>query len=38
VVSTKGAVTEIDLTSGTPTLMIGPMPIKLSDVAGVSSI
>lgn len=38
VVSSKGIVTEVDMTSGTPVLMIGPMPISLTDVAGVSSV
>ena len=35
VVSSNGIVTEVDMTGGTPVLMIGPMPISLTDVAGV---
>jgi flagellar basal-body rod modification protein FlgD len=37
-VSTAGVVSEVDMTSGTPQLMIGPMEISLSDVAGVASL
>jgi flagellar basal-body rod modification protein FlgD len=37
-VSTAGVVSEVDMTGGTPQLMIGPMEISLSDVAGVASL
>lgn len=37
-VSSTGVVNEVDMTSGTPRLLIGPMAISLSDVAGVSTI
>lgn len=37
VVSSKGVVTEVDLTGTTPQLLIGPMSISLTDVAGVSN-
>src|SRR5579871_3988284 len=36
-VSSKGIVSEVDMTGGTPKLLIGPMPVSLSDVAGVSA-
>jgi flagellar basal-body rod modification protein FlgD len=36
-VSSKGVVSEVDMTSGTPKLLIGPMSVSLSDVAGVSN-
>jgi len=34
-VTTTGVVSEVDMTSGTPVLMVGPMPVNLADVAGV---
>jgi len=37
-VAASGVVDEVDMTSGTPKLLIGPMAISLSDVAGVASI
>jgi flagellar basal-body rod modification protein FlgD len=37
-VSSKGVVSEVDMTGGTPQLLIGSMPVSLSDVAGVSVI
>jgi flagellar basal-body rod modification protein FlgD len=37
-VSSKGVVSEVDMTGGTPHLLVGTMPVSLSDVAGVSAI
>jgi flagellar basal-body rod modification protein FlgD len=37
-VSSTGVVSQVDMTSGTPQLMIGPMEIPLSDVSGVASL
>ncbi len=37
-VSSKGVVGAVDMTGGTPKLLIGSMAISLSDVAGVSAI
>jgi flagellar basal-body rod modification protein FlgD len=37
-VSSKGIVNEVDMTSGTPQLVIGSMEIPLSDIAGVSTL
>jgi len=37
-VSSKGIVSEVDMTGGTPHLLIGPMPVSHSDVAGVAAI
>jgi flagellar basal-body rod modification protein FlgD len=37
-VASTGTVTEVDMTSGTPQLMIGPMSISLGDVAAVQSL
>ena len=34
----KGIVSEVDMAGGTPHLLIGPMRVLLSDVAGVSTI
>jgi flagellar basal-body rod modification protein FlgD len=37
-VSTAGVVSQVDMTGPTPQLMIGPMEIPLSDVAGVATL
>jgi flagellar basal-body rod modification protein FlgD len=37
-VASTGTVTEVDLTSGTPQLMIGPMSVSLGDIAAVQSL
>jgi flagellar basal-body rod modification protein FlgD len=37
-VSTTGVVSQVDMTGSTPQLMIGPMEIPLSDVAGVATL
>ena len=37
-VSSKGVVSEVDLSGATPQLLIGPMAISVSDIAGVSAI
>ena len=37
-VTTTGVVSEVDMTSGTPVLMVGPMAVNLADVAGVLDI
>ena len=37
-VGTTGVVSEVDMTSGTPQLMIGPMSVSLSDIAGVQNL
>ena len=37
-VASTGVVTEVDLTSGTPQLMVGPMVVQLADVAAVQSL
>jgi flagellar basal-body rod modification protein FlgD len=37
-VASTGTVTEVDMTSGTPQLMIGPMSISLGDIAAVQSL
>jgi flagellar basal-body rod modification protein FlgD len=37
-VTSTGVVSEVDMTSGTPVLMVGPMPVALTDVAGVQSL
>jgi flagellar basal-body rod modification protein FlgD len=37
-ISSKGVVSEVDMKGGTPKLLIGPMAVSLSDVAGVSAI
>ncbi len=37
-VASTGTVTEVDMTSGTPQLMIGPMSISLGDVSAVQSL
>ena len=37
-VTTTGVVSEVDMTSGTPVLMVGPMSVNLADVAGVLDI
>jgi len=34
-VTTTGVVSEVDMTSGTPVLMVGPMAVNLADVSGV---
>jgi flagellar basal-body rod modification protein FlgD len=36
-VSSTGIVNQVDMTSGTPQLMIGPMEIALTDVSGVAT-
>lgn len=37
-VSSTGVVSEVDMTSGTPQLVIGPMEVSLTDVAAVQSL
>jgi hypothetical protein len=37
-VTSTGVVSEVDMTSGTPVLMVGPMAVNLTDVAGVQSL
>jgi flagellar basal-body rod modification protein FlgD len=37
-VTTTGVVSEVDMTSGTPVLMVGPMAVNLADVSGVLDI
>jgi flagellar basal-body rod modification protein FlgD len=37
-VTTTGVVSEVDMTSGTPVLMVGPMAVNLADIAGVLDI
>ncbi|MBL6853390.1 MAG: hypothetical protein ISS15_10510 [Alphaproteobacteria bacterium] len=37
-VTTTGVVSEVDMTSGAPVLMVGPMSVNLADVAGVLDI
>ena len=33
-----GVVSEVDMTSGNPILMVGPMPVALTDIAGVQNL
>jgi flagellar basal-body rod modification protein FlgD len=37
-VSSKGVVSEVDMTSGTPKLIVGSMSLAVSDIAGVSTL
>ena len=37
-VTSTGVVSEVDMTSGTPVLMVGPMPVNLTDVSGVRNL
>ena len=37
-VASTGVVSEVDMTSGTPMLRVGPMSVSLSDVSGVQSL
>jgi flagellar basal-body rod modification protein FlgD len=37
-VSTTGVVSEVDMTSGTPQLLVGPMSVPLADVSGVQNL
>ncbi|HEY0105848.1 MAG TPA: flagellar hook capping FlgD N-terminal domain-containing protein [Rhizomicrobium sp.] len=37
-VTSTGVVSEVDMTGASPVLMVGPMPVALSDVSGVQSL
>jgi flagellar basal-body rod modification protein FlgD len=37
-ITSTGVVSEVDMTGGSPMLMVGPMPVALTDVTGVLSI
>jgi flagellar basal-body rod modification protein FlgD len=37
-VTSTGVVSEVDMTGSSPVLMVGPMPVSLSDVAGVQTV
>ncbi|MEJ0028216.1 MAG: flagellar hook capping FlgD N-terminal domain-containing protein [Rhizomicrobium sp.] len=37
-VTSTGVVGEVDMTGASPVLMVGPMPVQLTDVAGVQSL
>ena len=38
ITTTTGVVSEVDMTGATPQLMVGPMSVALSDVAGVQNL
>jgi flagellar basal-body rod modification protein FlgD len=37
-VTSTGVVSEVDMTGASPVLMVGPMPVALSDIAGVQTL
>jgi len=37
-VTSTGVVGEVDMTGATPTLMVGPMPVALTDISGVENL
>ncbi|MEI9989988.1 MAG: flagellar hook capping FlgD N-terminal domain-containing protein [Rhizomicrobium sp.] len=37
-VTSTGVVGEVDMTGASPVLMVGPMPVQLTDIAGVQSL
>jgi flagellar basal-body rod modification protein FlgD len=37
-VTSTGVVSEVDMTGSSPVLMVGPMPVALSDIAGVQTL
>ena len=37
-VTSTGVVSEVDMTGASPTLMVGPMPVALTDISGVQSL
>jgi len=37
-VTSTGVVSEVDMTGASPMLMVGPMPVALTDIAGVQSL
>jgi flagellar basal-body rod modification protein FlgD len=37
-VTSTGVVSEVDMTGASPTLMVGPMPVALTDISGVQTL
>ncbi len=37
-VTSTGVVSEVDMTGASPVLMVGPMPVQLTDIAGVQTL